>query len=170
MASPDRASGQLKREASTENFDSDETGVNRTGHIKDENSSTLGSPDLRAIDPDGNKPSSSPIRNSQDLDDIANIKDEKNGTIGHVSPKRESSRPSKSNRAASSKNPPRIAPLFDDLPDLTDEAKKGFTVIEACTYQNKYLGYTEHAMECDCLEEWSECLLKSTVYLDACIH
>jgi len=60
----------------------------------------------------------------------------------------------KKGRAATQKAPPRIAPLFDDLPDATEEAERTFTVIDSCIYQNKYLGYSEHALECDCTEEW----------------
>lgn len=76
------------------------------------------------------------------------------------------SRPSRKANRASKKPVPRIAPLFSDLPDATDEANKSYQVIDACLYQNKYLGYTEHAMECDCNEEWgqsaiSHCLVRN---------
>ena len=60
----------------------------------------------------------------------------------------------KSNRGSKGKNPPRVAPLFDHLPEATEDANKSYTVIDSCIYQNKYLGFTEHAMECDCQEEW----------------
>lgn len=56
----------------------------------------------------------------------------------------------------SKKPPSRVAPLFDDYPDATAEANSEYQVIDACIYQNKYLGLTEHAMECDCVEEWGE--------------
>lgn len=62
----------------------------------------------------------------------------------------------KPNRSAGRKAVPRVAPLFDHLPDATDEATGTFTVLDACTYANRYLGYTEHAMECDCPEEWGK--------------
>lgn len=65
--------------------------------------------------------------------------------------------PSTSKKARNSKKPPpRVAPLFDHLPDATEQANSSYTVIDSCTYQNKYLGFTEHAMECDCQEEWGE--------------
>ena len=64
--------------------------------------------------------------------------------------------PKKSGRAAASKAPPRIAPLFTDLPDVTTEATSSFQVITSSTYQNKYLGLTESALECDCNEEWGK--------------
>lgn len=46
--------------------------------------------------------------------------------------------------------------LFDEMPDSTMEARSTFSLMETCTYANKYLGYTEHAMECDCAEEWGK--------------
>jgi histone-lysine N-methyltransferase SETD2 len=46
--------------------------------------------------------------------------------------------------------------LFDHLPDSVNDARKTFEVIESCIYANKYMGYTEHAMECDCSEEWGK--------------
>jgi [histone H3]-lysine36 N-trimethyltransferase len=64
--------------------------------------------------------------------------------------------PPKSTRPASHKPISRVPILFDDLEDATVEAKGTFSVIESCTYANKFLGYTEHAMECDCTEEWGE--------------
>ena len=44
--------------------------------------------------------------------------------------------------------------LFHHLPDATAEATATFKLITECTYSTKYLGDTEHAMECDCAEEW----------------
>jgi SET domain-containing protein len=64
--------------------------------------------------------------------------------------------PSKPSRSASQKAIPRAAPLFDHLEDATMEAKRSFAVLDICTYANKFLGYTEHAMECDCNEEWGK--------------
>jgi [histone H3]-lysine36 N-trimethyltransferase len=57
---------------------------------------------------------------------------------------------------AAAKAPPRVAPLFDSLPDVTPEATSSFQVIDSSTYQNKYLGFTEAALECDCSEEWGK--------------
>ena len=68
---------------------------------------------------------------------------------------------SKPSRSASQKAIPRSAPLFDYLEDATMDAKRSFAVLDSCTYANKFLGYTEHAMECDCNEEWG----KSTTWL-----
>jgi hypothetical protein len=64
--------------------------------------------------------------------------------------------PLKLGRSGSQKAIPRSAPLFDHLEDATMEATRSFFVLDACTYANKCLGYTEHAMECDCNEEWGK--------------
>lgn len=50
----------------------------------------------------------------------------------------------------------RPAPLFHSYPDKSEEAKSSFQVISACIYSSKYIGSTEHAMECDCTEEWGK--------------
>lgn len=73
-----------------------------------------------------------------------------------VEPSARASPPPSKKTRNSKKPPPRVAPLFDDLPDATDDANSDYTVIDSCIYQNKYLGFTEHAMECDCPEEWGE--------------
>ena len=72
------------------------------------------------------------------------------------SSKMELEEPVKATRSASQKAVRRHQPLVEDLPDATSEAETSFVVIESCTYANKFLGYTEHAMECDCAEEWGE--------------
>jgi len=88
-------------------------------------------------------------------------KKEAEETNGHPSPvKSEVAKPAKMTRTTTttttSKLPPRVASLLDQLPDVTAEATSTFTVIDACTYQNKYLGFTDHALDCDCTEEWGE--------------
>jgi len=83
-----------------------------------------------------------------------------NGHTSPVKPEREEptkpTKPTKASRSASSKLPPRIAPLLDHLPDVYAEATSTFTIIDACTYQNKYLGFSDHALDCDCSEEWGK--------------
>ncbi|WEW56474.1 histone methyltransferase set2 [Emydomyces testavorans] len=73
---------------------------------------------------------------------------------GDITVKQELGQPPKLARSASQKLTARVAPLFNDLPDQTTEAASTFQVMEACTYANKFMGYTEHAMDCDCAEEW----------------
>lgn len=57
-------------------------------------------------------------------------------------------------RRSSQKFPPRAVTLYEHLPDATFEAKSSFDVLEACSYANKMMGYTEAPLECDCNEEW----------------
>ncbi|KAL8699158.1 MAG: hypothetical protein Q9224_001533 [Gallowayella concinna] len=57
-------------------------------------------------------------------------------------------------RSTSQKVVPRTPPLFHDYTSKTDEAKGSFQVIPACIYSSKAIGATEHAMDCDCPEEW----------------
>lgn len=73
---------------------------------------------------------------------------------GDVTVKLEPGKQPKLSRSHSQKVAARPPQLFLDLPDRTDEACATFDKLEACTYSNKYLGYTEHAMECDCTEGW----------------
>lgn len=83
--------------------------------------------------------------------------DEHEEKVGaEVTVKMEPGQPPKLARISSQKVIARAAPLFDHLPDKTEEATMGFQVMDKCVYANKYLGYTEHAMECDCSEEWGK--------------
>jgi hypothetical protein len=60
-------------------------------------------------------------------------------------------------RKGSQKVVARPPPLFDHLPDATEEALSVFQVIKDCIYGSKYMGYSEHdPLDCDCAEEWSE--------------
>ncbi|KAI9374517.1 hypothetical protein BJX61DRAFT_540761 [Aspergillus egyptiacus] len=105
--------------------------------------------------------SRSPVMKEPSELDEANVKEEgENGASGtekvggDISVKLEPGQPPKLARSSSQKVVPRPPQLFSHLPDMTQEAQKTFEVIEACQYANKYMGYTEHAMECDCAEEW----------------
>ncbi|KAL2809450.1 hypothetical protein BJX63DRAFT_423779 [Aspergillus granulosus] len=73
---------------------------------------------------------------------------------GGISVKLEPGQPPKLARSSSQKVIPRPPQLYSHLPDSTHDAQKTFEVIQTCQYANKYMGYTEHAMECDCTEEW----------------
>jgi histone-lysine N-methyltransferase SETD2 len=75
---------------------------------------------------------------------------------GGISVKLEPGQPPKLARSSSQKVVPRPPQLFSHLPDSTRDSQKTFEVIQSCQYANKYMGYTEHAMECDCTEEWGE--------------
>ncbi|MCJ1248282.1 histone methyltransferase set2 [Trapelia coarctata] len=73
---------------------------------------------------------------------------------GEITLKLEPGQPPKLARTASHKVTARPVQMFEDYPDKTDEATGVFQVITQCSYSAKYLGTTEHAMECDCAEEW----------------
>ncbi|KAL8782875.1 MAG: hypothetical protein Q9213_005052 [Squamulea squamosa] len=74
---------------------------------------------------------------------------------GTVTIKQEPGQAPKLARSTSQKVIPRTPPLFHDHPSKTDEAKGTFQVIPGCIYSSKAIGTTEHAMDCDCTEEWS---------------
>ena len=99
-------------------------------------------------------PSSVSVKSPDTTENLIQKKEEVVG--GDITVKMEPGQPPKLARSTSQKVTPRPPPLFDHLPDATDEAKSSFMVMEFCTYSNKYLGYTEHAMECDCNEEWGK--------------
>lgn len=97
--------------------------------------------------------SESPTKD-EDEDEDDEEKEEKMG--GEITVKMEPGQPPKLARTSSQKVVTRPPPLFNHLPDDTDAAKATFQLMESCTYSNKYMGYTEHAMECDCAEEWGK--------------
>lgn len=104
-------------------------------------------------------PSSSPVKPAGDLD----ATEEK--IRGDVTVKLEPGQPPKLARSSSQKVVARPPQLFLDLPDSTEEARSSFETLEVCTYANKYMGYTEHAMECDCAEEWGKL---PSLYFSSC--
>ena len=55
-----------------------------------------------------------------------------------------------------SRSPP---PLFDHLPDATEDACQTFQVIGDCLYGSKNMGSSDHdALDCDCAEDWRKSL------------
>jgi histone-lysine N-methyltransferase SETD2 len=142
----------------------------RVAAIKHEESiSPSASPSLKATrlkssrSPSASTPSNGPLDADRDTSTAKKEPNEANGQLSTstspIKPEPKApSKPAKGSRAAS-KLPPRVAPIFDHLPDATSEATSTFTVLDACTYQNKYLGFSEHALDCDCSEEWGESAL-----------
>ena len=65
-------------------------------------------------------------------------------------------RPPLLQRKKSQKIERRPPQLFSDYENKTAEATSTFSILTECTYANKYLGTTEHALECDCAEEWGK--------------
>ena len=87
---------------------------------------------------------------------------------GEIVVKMEPGQQPKLARVSSQKVMARSPQLFFDYEDKTQEAKGVFEVITECTYSVKYLGATEHAMDCDCAEEWgkiNDSLKRSTVLI-----
>lgn len=122
------------------------TKMTATASVKSENPSNNGIQQSASADVD--------IKPKVEVDD-KDIIEEK--VTEDVTVKTEPGKPPKLSRSRSQKgadaSPP---PLFLDLPDRTAEACSTFEPMETCTYSNKYMGYTEHAMECDCAEEWGK--------------
>lgn len=148
---------EVKRDSSEDGDRNDEFSSARAGLIKDEPlASATNSPSLL---PQKVKPSrsSSPSTVKSRATSASSVdKKEIVERPSETSVKMEQLDPAKPSRSASQKAIPRSAPLFDHLEDATMEAIRSFAVLEACTYANKFLGYTEHAMECDCNEEWGK--------------
>ena len=84
---------------------------------------------------------------------------------GEITLKMEPGKAPKLSRTASHKIASRPPPLYLDLPDATQEAKSTFDVLLECTYANKHIGTTEHALECDCSEEWGKLETPSSTHL-----
>lgn len=93
------------------------------------------------------KPSLSPDTMKEDDEEIVG---------GEVVVKLLPGHPPKLARNPTQKIVARPAPLFHSYENKTEESKSSFQVISACIYSSKYIGSTEHAMECDCTEEWGK--------------
>lgn len=76
---------------------------------------------------------------------------------GDITVKLEPGKAPKLARSSSQKVISRPPPLYNDEPDMYNEATSDFDVINDCIYAAKWLGTTEHAMDCDCREEY--CML-----------
>lgn len=73
-----------------------------------------------------------------------------------VTLKQQPGQPAKLARSTSQKVTPRTPPVFHDYPSKTDEAQGTFQVIPGCIYSSKAIGATDHAMDCECTEEWGQ--------------
>ena len=100
--------------------------------------------------------SRSPVKKEEDEEQKGENANDEEKVGGDITVRLEPGQPPKLARSTSQKVVPRPPPLFLDLPDSTEEARSSFEVMETCTYANKSMGYTEHAMECDCAEEWGK--------------
>ena len=76
---------------------------------------------------------------------------------GEVTIKQEPGQPPKLSRSTSRKIVTHPPHLYDECEDKTEEAKRCFQVIPACSYSSKYIGSSEQdSMDCDCTEEWGK--------------
>lgn len=101
--------------------------------------------------------SQSPVKNGHMSGDTTPGTDHHEEVVaGEVAVSIESGYPPKLVRSVSQKIVARSPPLFTDHADKSTEAQKHFEMIPACTYSNKYIGSTEHGMDCDCVEEWGK--------------
>ena len=139
-------------------------GRTRAGDIKEE-TSTGGTNTPKSFTMKSS--SSSPVKsvNSAQSPHMDAEKEEIVG--GDITVKLEPGKPPKLSRSSSQKTVSRPAPLFGDYPDHTDEAKDTFQVIPECLYSNKFIGSTEHGMECDCADEWGKFVQTSISYVQA---
>lgn len=141
----------------------EELSSTRVTAIKDEAiDSAASSPSIQPTNIKSSRSSSSSTNMSKTTTNTSIVKKHSDDMNGHATPKmepEEEMKPLKASRSSKSQPVPRVAALFDHLPDATAEATSTFAVMESCTYSNKYLGYTEHAMECDCSEEWGRLCL-----------
>lgn len=71
-------------------------------------------------------------------------------------PSTPSSTSSKKSSGSKPKAPVRQVPLFNHLPDATEDAKKTFEVLPDCTYASKNLGKNDEAMRCECIRNYGE--------------
>ena len=104
-----------------------------------------------------NSASQSPVKMESATQTPKTEVDEQEATVeGDITVKLEPGKAPKLSRKSSQKVISRSPPLFDHLPDATDEASSCFQVIRDCIYGSKYMGASEHdALGCDCSEEWS---------------
>jgi len=98
----------------------------------------------------------SPVMQQSDAESPVDKDEHEEIVGGDITVKLEPGKAPKLSRSASQKIVSRPPPLFLDAPDKTDEATSTFHVITDCVYAAKYLGSTEHALECDCAEEWGK--------------
>lgn len=141
---------KLKEEDADVDMDSDAAPAS----AKDEEVSAPGS---GVATPTALKQSSrSPVKTQSAADSPAVSSDEQETIGGDVTLKLEPGKPPKLSRSVSHKVEKRPPQLFLDYEDKTAEAISTFDLLPVCTYANKYLGSTEHALECDCSEEWGK--------------
>lgn len=105
---------------------------------------------------DSRPSSQSPLPPKKESSPNSDVSNTMNSKLGEIVLKQEPGQLPKLSRSSSQKVALRPPPLYTHLPDSTQDALATFEQIPGCIYANKYMGYTEHAMECDCAEEWGK--------------
>jgi histone-lysine N-methyltransferase SETD2 len=102
------------------------------------------------------RPAQSPASSFGGSQSMSVMNEQETTVGGDVSIKLEEGKPPKLSRSTTQKVEKRAARLWFDHEDATAEACSTFDKLIECTYANKNLGITEHALECDCSEEWGK--------------
>lgn len=142
--------GSLKKMHMKKGISPGELGMMIVGNFKEENTNSP-RPTPTKSSTQSPIPSEKP---SQSPDAMKEGHEESFG--GEVVVKMELGHPPKFARSSSQRTTSRSPPLFHSYEDKTEESKDHFQIIPACVYSSKYIGSTEHAMECDCTEEWGK--------------
>lgn len=126
--------------------------------VKKERSLSISGDDLpvpSATPRSAKKQSRSPIKN-ENMAHSPVVKTDEEVVGGDIELKLEPGKPPKLQRKSSHKVERRPPTLFFDHEDKTAQASSAYFTLAECIYANKYLGTTEHALECDCAEEWGK--------------
>ena len=108
--------------------------------------------------PHSRRTSTSPPKESSKSSSPHVKPDLEDGTDAEIVLKVEPGQPPKLSRSLAKKQPSRAPPTYTDLPDATPDATKTFEVIPNCLYLNKGFGIADEIFDCDCTEDWGECL------------
>lgn len=140
-----------------EDEDIDMDDIPRATSVKEEASAAASRASSGVATPSGSKrQSKSPTKQESAYNSPAPKAEQEETIGGEVTLKLEPGKPPKLARSTSHKVEKRPPQLFHDYEDKTNEAKGTFSTLSECTYANKFLGTTEHALECDCAEEWGK--------------
>lgn len=159
MTTPDIESNHNKLEADVADMDIKEEQRDEEGDVKMDTISTAG-PTARSAPASGSatpigvkRQQLSPMK-AESMAQSPSIKTEVVG--GDVELRLDENERPRLVRNKSQKVSRRPPELFTHLPDATAQATSTFSVLRDCVYANRYMGITEHALECECAEEWGK--------------
>lgn len=106
--------------------------------------------------------SQSPKRQSRSATPKPELEEDEECIAGGITVTVEPGKVPRLSRKSTQKIVSRPPPLFNDMPDVTDDVASIFQRIKDCIYGSKHMGSSEHdALDCDCSEEWSRCSFPS---------